>query len=428
VRRIAFALALGACSRETPPPEGQLVVHVTTDAPSALFDRLALDVFTPGAAEPCNECSRELEVDPTLFAENRASFGVVTPVGESGYLVRVRLFRSLGHGPRPASSIEKTVLLPAVVADRVTDVGVVLRVQDVAVPLGPVAPDPIQALDTWPGTESVPCSIEPEASEVCVPGGAYWMGDPTIDTGDSGEYDGRLERLVLLAPFLADRHEVTVAEFRASGLAEVLVPGGPSDNPHEANTGIASCTYTSEPGSMEEHPVNCISWSLAAEYCAAIDRRLPTEAELEYLISARGRFAFPWGNQAPDCEGAVYGRETDGDECASLGIGTLPVGSATLDRSAFATGELVDLAGNVREWADDRWQRETEACWGTGLFQNPRCTEASPADGDARVVRGGGFESPSPLLRSALRTRIANESLAVSAAVGFRCVRSAVEP
>lgn len=422
MKRVALALTCVACTQEVPPPQGQLVVHVASDAPSALFDRLSLDVFEPNATT-CDECTREVVVDDELFAKDRASFGILAPENRAGYSVRARLFRSLGNGPRVASTIEKTITLPAVMPDSVTHVGITLRVADVAFPsMSP--PDPVGSIPLAALAEPTPCATNTAADEVCVTGGAYWMGDPTIDTGDTGEYEGRLERLVKLSPFFLDRHEVTVAEFRASGLAKSLVPGGPSDNPKEKNTGIASCNYTSDPSDTDEHPVNCVSWSQAAEYCAMLGRRLPTEAELEYVIGAQGRFAFPWGNQAPDCNGAIYGREQDGDECADLGIGTEPIGTATLDRSTFPSGELVDLAGNVREWTDDRWQRETEPCWGVGLFTDPHCAEPSPADGDARVVRGGGFESPVPLLRSALRTRIADEDFAVSAAVGFRCARS----
>ena len=62
VAALGCAALLIGCGSEAPPPEGQVVVYVTTDAPlpaapgdppgdvPALFDRLDLAVFEPGAA------------------------------------------------------------------------------------------------------------------------------------------------------------------------------------------------------------------------------------------------------------------------------------------------------------------------------------------------------------------------------------------
>ena len=82
---------------------------------------------------------------------------------------------------------------------------------------------------------------------------------------------------------------------------------------------------------------------------------------------------------------------------------------------------LVDLAGNVAEWAADRWNREHEACWGVGVFVDPVCDTPSAIDPAGRTIRGGHYESLELGLRAAVRARVFNEIQAVSALVGFRC-------
>ncbi|MCC6899273.1 MAG: formylglycine-generating enzyme family protein [Polyangiaceae bacterium] len=442
--RRAFVLGLGlaGCAPAAPPPEGQLVVHVTTDAPlpaapgqpppavPALFDRLELALYEPGAVSPCDDCRREVAVDHQLVDSGRASFGSVAPPGKSGYRLRVRLYRNAGTiagTPRPASTIETMVDLPAVREGVVDHVTVMLRTDDVGKPPGPpTAALPGRPPEGWvgsfPGAARVPCAGAPPAGMGCVPGGAFWMGDPTLDTTDSSEYDGRLERLVVLSPFFVDASEVSVGAFRKSGLATSLFPGGPSDNPHVPGPGFEHCRYTQSPGELENHPVNCTSWDKARAYCESLGNSLPSEAQLEYLQSGLGRGPFVWGTEAPACPDAVFDREP-GAACVAAGTGPAAVGSGARDRLELDSVTVVDLAGNLSEWASDQWNRETEACWGTGVFDDPRCETPSAVDPPARVMRGGGWHTSPPLMRAALRARLANETQAVSHAVGFRCVR-----
>ena len=420
------------------------MVYVTTDAPlpaapgdppgdvPALFDRLDLAVFEPGATEPCGGCKRRLAVDRDGVDSGAVSFGLGAAPGQGGFRVRARLYRSattIAGSPRPASTIELVAALPAVKQDAVTSVTLVLHTDDVGRPVGdleqPVEPLPGRSphglVGSYPGAVRVPCPTAPPANMACVPGGAFWMGDPTLDTTDSNEYDGRLERLVVLSPFFVDRTEVTVSKFRASGLAISLIAGSPSDNPHVPDASFPYCRYTDEPGEFESHAVNCISWHLAAKYCESLGRTLATEAQLEYLMSRLGRGPYAWGTDSPACEDAVFGREVGGS-CEALGVGPVEVGSGFRDRLALDGVQVVDLTGGVTEWAADAWNRESEGCWGTGVFVNPRCDTPSGLDAPARVMRGGGWYSSASLLRAALRARTANETQAVSAAIGLRCV------
>jgi len=427
-------LALG-CTDEL-PPEGQILLYVNTDAPlppgeTALFDRLRIDIFPPGATETCVGCSREFGIDAPTIDEGRASVGIAPPFGVQGYRARARLYRSGGTSsgePRLASTIESVVALPATEPEGIIEVTVMLRTDDVARQLGTLD-DPIEPqfgpprtgiVGTWPGARRVDCPAPPRDDEVCVPGGAFWMGDPRLDLSAAFDLDGELERLVVLSPFYLDREEVDVAAFRASGLAEYLVPGAPSDDPHEAGQNIPFCTFTSLPGSFEAHPVNCVTWHRSQLFCEQAGKLLPTEAQLERVLSGLGRTPFVWGTDQPRCEDAVFERD---EECSHLGTGPAPSGTGLRDRLSLAGGEIVDLAGNVLEWAADSWNRQEEPCWGTGVFFDPRCDLVSPSDGAARSFRGDDWQSS--IEPAAVRSYQAFEMNAVSARLGFRCARPA---
>jgi iron(II)-dependent oxidoreductase len=74
---------------------------------------------------------------------------------------------------------------------------------------------------------------------------------------------------------------------------------------------------------------------------------------------------------------------------------------------------VLDLAGNVAEWTSDRAD-----VFGAGLFRDP----IGPAEGHARVVRGGAFDSDPSLLRA--DTRVAVDADEARYDTGFRCAHS----
>ena len=72
------------------------------------------------------------------------------------------------------------------------------------------------APSTWPSAVRVPCAGSAAAGEVCVPGGAYWMGNAKLTGEGTGDAADRL-RLVVVPPFFLDATEVTVGRVRAAG-------------------------------------------------------------------------------------------------------------------------------------------------------------------------------------------------------------------
>lgn len=444
-RRLAPALAaaaLGAaCSVEPLPPEGQVLLYVDTDAilpdplgskrdEAPLFDRLRIEIFEPGASEPCAGCTREFGVDHATVFEGRASVGVVPGPHESGYRARVRLYRAGGADlvePRPTSTLEAVVRLPEVKTEGVVEAHVVLRTADLGAPQGTIeepvdllgGPAPGGLAGTFASEARRGCEGTPGEGEVCVPGGAFWMGDLTL-----GETygDALSERLVVISPYYLDATEVTVGRWRASGMK---VNGNlfahSSSNPH--------CNYTNTPLDREEHPVNCVTYKAATEFCAMRGARLPTEAEWEYAASARRSAYAVWGNDLPTCEDAVFARGDDPKlpeattECAALGVGTSPAGSGALDRLALEGGTIVDLAGNLSEWLADAWATEGEPCWSGPLLRDPVCASDGPPA--AYTIRGANWQHPGSQLRAALRADIDATGNPLSILIGFRCARSA---
>jgi formylglycine-generating enzyme required for sulfatase activity len=166
---------------------------------------------------------------------------------------------------------------------------------------------------------------------------------------------------------------------------------------------------------------------------------LPSEAQLEFVASGRGReWGYAWGNDEPTCGDAVWGRGRGGglgsaasnadDTClqpADLG-GVLGAGSGARDRLTLVDQttqtslEVLDLAGNVAEWAVDSWNRLSEPFWASpGVLTDPVATQASAVDPDLLyVVRAGNWTNVPYQLRAGYRE---GSPEAVSYGVGFRC-------
>lgn len=239
---IAIVATMGACeSLDNPklPPEGQIVLFVDTDAivplaptepqeetlPAPIFDRLRIEMMEPGVDGPCKDCTREFAVDRRMFKGKTVSVGLVPRVGVSGYRARAtlyRTFRSEIAGPRPASSLVSIIALPAIAAEGIVQVHVVLKTENLGAPQGTLeAPlpagsgaPPASLVDTWAREQRVTCTEPPREGEVCIPGGAYWYGDLTATQPT--------EQLVALSPFYLDSTEVTVRRMRASPLASSI--------------------------------------------------------------------------------------------------------------------------------------------------------------------------------------------------------------
>lgn len=474
---VSCALALVGCSdppQKVLPPLGQVLLYVDTDAPlppppgttrhpdepAPLFDRMRIDVFPPGARKPCASCSREFGLDREQVEQHHNSFAVTPTPGRTGYVARLRLFRrsAVRTGePPPVSTIDSYVALPRVEQEGRVEVTARLLVDDLGTTQGslesPVEPEPGKLpslVGSWPAAARVPCRGKPRAGEACVPGGAFWMGNPLLGVAEDGS-DASLTRLVTLSPFFVDLHETTVADFRATGLATLDEQGAHAQDPLEgarANRTLAQegkvpltpsdkpyyCDYAATVDADETEPealaLNCVTWQTARQYCVARGADLPTSAQYEYIAGALESKTYVWGNEGSglrcadvslDRSGVGYFYDGSRGTCRPQGEagGPQPPGSGRLDRLALGEREVVDLAGNVSEWMLDDWNRPSEPCWsGHALMHDPLCMGLG-ADGDLRTTMGGSWITL-PVPAASAFGRDPHQPVPW---IGFRCAR-----
>lgn len=283
---------------------------------------------------------------------------------------------------------------------------------------------------------------QPLAGMRWIPGGRFEMGSTPEEIAASCKVLGgrcRSETTdreqpaheVTVSPFFIDEREVTNAEF-ADWLANSAPWPTLEEDPQlhlkllvldQAKTLLANLhpdfggvehdgsTFRARPG-FEQRPVIQVTWDGARMYCESRGKRLPTEAEWEFAARGVERRVFPWGDQAPACEGVVFGRQ-EGGECEALGAGAVDVSQGAQD----VTPEGVrGLGGNVAEWVFDAYELPYYAQCGDCIDPRVDATRSGPEE--QRVYRGGGW-SASTLMRSTARghwTRVDT-----STAVGFRC-------
>jgi sulfatase modifying factor 1 len=445
----AASASCGALDPDPLPPQGQIVLGVATDAwlprspgqafepipRNALFERMRIELFAPGEAQPCRDCVRDFGLDQRTMNDGLATFGFVPKAGVEGYRARIRIFHAgaseSSAEPREAATLEAVVALPAVAGEGIVPVHVVLRTDDLSKPRGTLeapitvdaGPPPKGLAGTW-RQEVVRDCVEPAGEdEACVPGGAFWMGDPALAIP--------FERLVAVSPFYIDTHEVTTGAVRASGLASLDVAAAKAD-PYiysaDASKTIHYCTYTQNAGTKEDMPVNCVTRELAQRFCEKRGASLPSEAQFEFVAGARRDAIFPWGEAEPLCDDAIFARSNeDGPpaelrRCASSGVGAAKPGSGKLDRVTMPDGkEIVDLAGNLAEWVLDTYQQTSESCYRDNAVVDPVCREASAILSDATSVRGNSWaDLGGAQLRAVVKSRT---TTAQTPKIGFRCAR-----
>ncbi|MBN2492956.1 MAG: formylglycine-generating enzyme family protein [Deltaproteobacteria bacterium] len=239
-----------------------------------------------------------------------------------------------------------------------------------------------------------------------IAGGTAMLGS---DTGDANE--GPQHR-VTIAAFEMSTAEVTVVQYGACVDAGTCTPPSQCYPPYY-NWGV--------PG-REDFPVNCVSWSQAAAFCAWVGGRLPSEAEWEYAARSEGQeITYPWGDELATCTYAVM--EENGRGCGA--DRTWAVCSKPLGHTQQG---LCDMAGNVYEWVQDCFHGSYD-CVTSPDAENCAGGGAAPADGSAweepdcpvRVIRGGGFVADAFNLRVSDRYWL--EPDGQNGSVGFRCAR-----
>jgi formylglycine-generating enzyme required for sulfatase activity len=258
---------------------------------------------------------------------------------------------------------------------------------------------------------------------VKIPRGQFYMGshEPSALPNEKPSFNVRVDS------FCIDLTEVRVRDYRACSV-EGACPRAGRDVTWPGITALQRKVYGAECNDAHsdraDHPINCVSWSMAARYCEQRDARLPTEAEWEYATRGPDGRVYPWGDEEP----TPRHLNACGPECVAWGEAqkepltalfsvsdgfptTAPVARYPAGRSRFGP---YDVVGNVWEWVAD---------WYADYTPSEKINPKGPGNGERRVIRGGGWNgSYTTWLRPSFR--YAQDPEALSAGIGFRCALS----
>lgn len=442
-------------------PRGEALILVDTDLPVPLVvSRLRVDVTTEdgrwiATRDDVRPDPRDWPTSFSVYAEDDRPRTLLVRLRAypDARVVAYRGGAQLEGGetpavePDPTLAVDRTLRVPLAFGTRgrmrVTLRGACVGKADCG------DPDPVleatmdRAVPSAAGTfarEACDGADVPE-DRACIPGGAFVLGDafyrPT-SASDEVLLASRPERVVALSRFALDRTEVTVGRFRAA-LARGFTPPTPVaatevDGPPGADPDKA-CTWSAAPRGREAYPLSCVTWDTARAFCRAAGGDLPTEAQLEYAGLAAGRSAkatYPWGEHAPSCEDAVYGRATLGSECLALSEGLPPAGSGAAD---VTPGGVRDLAGSLTEHVRDDHASYDAPCWTKAETRDPVC-ELPPSPecvpdidsqacrfgpGIVKSTRGASWLDAAVELRLVARGRGQRLAKTALSFVGFRC-------
>ncbi|OGS10381.1 MAG: hypothetical protein A2234_05685 [Elusimicrobia bacterium RIFOXYA2_FULL_58_8] len=233
---------------------------------------------------------------------------------------------------------------------------------------------------------------------VLVPAGKYSLGSPD----GVGDPDERPSADIALDGFYIDTAEVTISEYmlfardNARDLPEWAAPGnkfnmesGKDPYYRRLKTLVKTC------GSC---PVFGVSWDNANAYCAANNKRLPTEAEWEAAARGGSGELYPFGSSAAAAAPFAW---TEGNSAGA------PHPIARKKPNKYG---IHDMQGNVWEWALDMYEKGYYA-------SRPGKNPANNRQGREHIIRGGSWASDIDSTRPGNRAsaRDANDD------IGFRC-------
>lgn len=244
------------------------------------------------------------------------------------------------------------------------------------------------------------------AERIIIPAGEFSMGCSVNDNqceNDEGK-PGGVE--VNVPTFYLDSHEVSVQEYSA------CIDAGKCQTPKDFKRNKYCNLNASDRNS---HPINCVDWQEAADYCAWVGGRLPFEPEWEKAARAGSTSRYPWGQdvtckQAIVDDGVTFGSvPNEPDGCGE--DRTWPIGS----RAANAFG-LFDMHGNAGEWTASWYAKNAiEDYYSKGSLSGPEIAKQ-------RVVRGGSWDENRKNLRSSFRNvKPPVSGRSIYGSIGFRC-------
>ncbi len=250
-------------------------------------------------------------------------------------------------------------------------------------------------------TETIPGS-KVKFDMVAIPGGEFLMGSPATEK-DRKDDEGP-QHPVKIRPFWMGKCEVTWDEYDLYWRAkpdqkEDKEPENPKDADAVTRPTPPYADETFEKG-REGHPVLCITWHAAMQYCRWLSLktgkvyRLPTEAEWEYACRAGTKTAYFFGDDPAKLGDYAWFADNSDEK-------TYKIGSKKPNRWG-----LYDMYGNVAEWCLDEYKKDAY----TTFPLNKPTLWPVVIPGEKifpRVVRGGSWGDEAKDCRSA--SRLASE-------------------
>jgi formylglycine-generating enzyme required for sulfatase activity/regulator of sirC expression with transglutaminase-like and TPR domain len=243
---------------------------------------------------------------------------------------------------------------------------------------------------------------EPEENMALIPSGFFIMG------ANNSLEDESPEHRVYLDAYHIDKYEVSAEKFSKFLNTMDNVKGYYQDN--KFGTLHFDGSFRPRPG-LENHPINNVTWQAADEYCKWQKKRLPTEAEWERAARGTSAQLYPWGDVTPSETLARYFQTWSKENKHQV---MMPVQALTAGQSPYG---LHHMAGNVKEWVDDWYDREYYK--ENSEYANPR----GPIGGEFKVVRGGSWRDLKGFIYSSFRNSGNPKSRMDD--YGFRCAKNA---
>ena len=217
-------------------------------------------------------------------------------------------------------------------------------------------------------------------TEVYMKGGEYIMGN------DHSLANEKPAHKVRISSFFIDTHEVSFAQYRRCVQAGVCKRSALDRPPYNG----------------ADQPVVGINWKDANTYCQWAGRRLPTEAEWEYVLKVEGNMItspsefeigkISWFRDNSSSQGHSYAHAVGSKEPKPANV--------------------YDMLGNVSEWVEDWYGKYRPA------NQNfPK----GPSFGTNKVLRGGDWSTSPSVLSATYRARA--KAASRKPTIGFRCAK-----
>lgn len=250
-------------------------------------------------------------------------------------------------------------------------------------------------------------SLNASASDrVLIPASKFLMGCSVNDSACDKDEGPAKSTNVSVKDFYIDKYEVSVADYR-----KCLV----NKNCQRPKDFKRNKYCNLDAPQRDQHPINCVDWKQAQQYCEWKKGRLPYEAEWEKAARAGSLTRYPWGNQV-SCKNAILddGKTTGSVKGEHDGCGE--------DRT-WARGKhkantygLYDMHGNAGEWIYNWYAPDAI----TKLYAQGKL--ALPNSGVRKLVRGGSWDENSLNLRSSFRNvKLPDSGQSVYGSIGFRC-------